>query len=101
MDIAITRQKKDTDILPAESREERDKLDRLKKVKIHRDALSLHGFNMEILKTYPLNGKNVDVPTFLLRDMTKKPTVSASYKFSSESSKKIPEYNFVYNLGEE
>tara|TARA_B110000285_G_scaffold223688_1_gene279530 strand:- start:1157 stop:1954 length:798 start_codon:yes stop_codon:yes gene_type:complete len=72
MDIAITRKKKDTDILPAESREERDKFERLQKVRIHRDALSLHGFNMEILKTYPLNGENVDVPTFLLRDMTKK-----------------------------
>ena len=72
MDIAITRKKKDTDILPAESREERDKFDRLQKVRIHRDALSLHGFNMDILKTYPLHGESIDVPTFLLRDMTKK-----------------------------
>jgi hypothetical protein len=72
MDIAITRRKKATDILPAESRAERDKLERLQKVRIHRDALSLHGFNMDVLKAYPHNVDNIDVPTFVLRDMTSK-----------------------------
>jgi hypothetical protein len=72
MDIAITRRKKETDILPAESRAERDKLEQLQKIKIHRDALLLHGFNMDILKTYPYNLEHVEVPIFVMRDMIKK-----------------------------
>jgi hypothetical protein len=40
----------------------------MRSIKLHKDAIDLHGFDIEILKTYPYGTRDGDMPTFLLKD---------------------------------
>ena len=40
----------------------------MRSIKLHKDAIDLHGFDIEILKTYPYKTREGDIPTFLLKD---------------------------------
>jgi len=39
---------------------------RMKSLKIHREALSLSGFDVGVLKLYPSNLGKIDIPLFVL-----------------------------------
>ena len=54
--------------LPPDTREARAYEDRVRSIKIHKDALELHGFDLEVLESYPHKTREGDVPTFLLKD---------------------------------
>lgn len=65
-DIVITRKKNKMDVILAETKAERTEQERLQSIQIHRNALTLHGYNMEVLQTYPHNLESDEVPTFVL-----------------------------------
>jgi len=50
-----------------DSKEERQYEERVKTLRIHKDAINLHGFDMELLKNYPHKLAAGDVPVFLLK----------------------------------
>lgn len=66
LDIIITRKKNKVDIILAETKEEGIKEEKLQSINIHRNALKLHGYNMDVLQTYPFNLESDEVPAFVL-----------------------------------
>lgn len=52
--------------LPPDTKEARAYEDKMQSIKIHKDALTIHGFDMELLTGYPSNHKEGDIPTFLI-----------------------------------
>ena len=60
------------DPLPPDTREARAYEDRLRSIKIHKDALELHGFDLHVLESYPHKTRDGDVPTFLLKNQKEK-----------------------------
>mgnify|MGYP006893269142 CR=1 FL=1 len=55
----------------ADSKEGRKQVNLIKNIKIHRAAITLTGFNLDILKLYPKNIKEVGVPVFVIKDLSK------------------------------
>jgi len=65
-DIAITRKKKEqVDMFP-DTKEGRKYNLRIKTLKIHKEALSLSGFDLEVLKLYPSNLGKTTIPIFVM-----------------------------------
>ena len=58
--------------LPPDTKEARAHEEKIRSIKIHKDALDMHGFDMQILESYPHRVRDGDVPTFLLKDQKKK-----------------------------
>ena len=55
----------------ADSKEGRKQVNLIKNIKIHRAAITLTGFNLDILKLYPKNINEVGVPVFVIKDLSK------------------------------
>ena len=55
-------------ILPPDTKEAQVFEEKMSKIKIHKDALELHGFDLNIMEQYPHRMRDGDIPTFLLKD---------------------------------
>ena len=40
----------------------------MQSIKIHKDAIDLQGFDIELLKDYPKNHAEGDIPSFLIKN---------------------------------
>ena len=40
----------------------------MQSIKIHKDAIDLQGFDIELLKDYPKNHSEGDIPSFLIKN---------------------------------
>ena len=54
--------------LPPDTKEARAHEDKMQSIKIHKDAIDLQGFDIELLKDYPKNHTEGDIPSFLLKN---------------------------------
>ena len=58
-------------ILPPDTKEAQKYEEKMSKIKIHKDALELQGFDLDIMESYPYKLRDGDIPCFLLTDNVK------------------------------
>ena len=51
-----------------DSKEEYAYKNRVEKIQVHHEAVELHGFDLEMMMTYPYNCQPKDIPVHLLKD---------------------------------
>ena len=67
--------------LPPDTKEAAEHLAKIQKIKIHKNALELQGFDLEVLEAYPHNIAQGDVPCFLLKNPEKENSKEKMYKW--------------------